>query len=160
MLTAGNRAERVRFAEQQLAMIAADFTYTNRLVFSDEAHFLLNGHVNHQNYRLWDDHNPHAYEEDELHPDKVTVWAAIGKGGVIIGPIFDPVSEKGTINGDSYLELLKNVLKPDSELRGILGTMIFQQDGAPPHYCKKVLIHLPKSSIAKLINAMLRYATG
>jgi hypothetical protein len=96
----------MRLAQDHLRLIEGDFTFLNRLMFSDEAHFMLNGHVNHQNFRYWDEHNPHCYEEDDLHPQRTTVWAAIGKMGVI-GPIFDPVGPKKTVTKESYLHLLE-----------------------------------------------------
>jgi len=106
LLNRGDREIRVRVATEHLRLLNIDFTLLGRLMFSDEAHFLLNGHVNHQNFRYWDDHNPHRYEEDALHPERVTVWAAIGKDGVI-GPVFDSVGPKRTVTWESYLHLLQ-----------------------------------------------------
>ncbi|GBM63013.1 hypothetical protein AVEN_12287-1 [Araneus ventricosus] len=42
-------------------------------LWSDEAHFFLNGHVNTHNCRIWAEETPHAIQEQPLHPDKVTV---------------------------------------------------------------------------------------
>lgn len=78
-------------------------------MFSDEAHFHLTGYVNSQNYRFWDVKPPkEAITEQEQFPKRLTVWAAIGKEGVI-GPFFDVVGPKKTVTGASYLEMLKNV---------------------------------------------------
>ncbi|GFV67521.1 hypothetical protein TNCV_4622011 [Trichonephila clavipes] len=44
-----------------------------RILFSDEAHFWLNGYVNKQNCRIWSEANPQVYVETPLHPEKLTV---------------------------------------------------------------------------------------
>ncbi|GFU67585.1 DUF4817 domain-containing protein [Trichonephila clavipes] len=54
---------------------------------SDEAHFWLNGYVNKQHCRIWNEANPQVYVETQLHPEKLTVWCALWAGG-IIGPYF------------------------------------------------------------------------
>ncbi|GFT41699.1 putative transposable element [Trichonephila clavipes] len=47
--------------------------FHKRILFSDEAHFWLNGYVNKQNYRIWSEANPQVYVETPLHPEKLTV---------------------------------------------------------------------------------------
>lgn len=42
-------------------------------MLSDEAHFWLNGYVNKQNCRIWDEEQPEEVKELPLHPDKTTV---------------------------------------------------------------------------------------
>ncbi|GFU50102.1 uncharacterized protein TNCV_3210901 [Trichonephila clavipes] len=37
--------------------------FHNRILFSDEAHFWLNGYVNKQNCRIWSEDNPQVYVE-------------------------------------------------------------------------------------------------
>ncbi|GFX63564.1 putative transposable element [Trichonephila clavipes] len=61
--------------------------FHKRILFSDEAHFWLNGYVNKQNCRIWSEANPQVYVETPLHPEKLTVWCALWAGG-IIGPYF------------------------------------------------------------------------
>ncbi|GFW79538.1 prolow-density lipoprotein receptor-related protein 1 [Trichonephila clavipes] len=46
-------------------------------LFSDEAHFWLNGYVNKQNCRIWSEANPQVYVETPLHPEKLTVRLAV-----------------------------------------------------------------------------------
>ncbi|GFX96155.1 hypothetical protein TNCV_2290441 [Trichonephila clavipes] len=48
--------------------------FHKRILFSDEAHFWLNGYVNKQNGRIWSEANPQVYVETPLHPEKLTVW--------------------------------------------------------------------------------------
>ncbi|GFT91091.1 hypothetical protein TNCV_2008941 [Trichonephila clavipes] len=47
--------------------------FHKRILFSDEAHFWLNGYVNKQNCRIWSEANPQVYVETSLHPEKLTV---------------------------------------------------------------------------------------
>ncbi|GFV15911.1 uncharacterized protein TNCV_988941 [Trichonephila clavipes] len=61
--------------------------FHKRILFSDEAHFWLNGYVNKHNCRIWSEANPQVYVETPLHPEKLTVWCALWAGG-IIGPYF------------------------------------------------------------------------
>ncbi|GFU82498.1 hypothetical protein TNCV_433421 [Trichonephila clavipes] len=57
--------------------------FHKRILFSDEAHFWLNGYVNKQNCRIWSEANPQVYVETPLHPEKLTVWCALWVGGII-----------------------------------------------------------------------------
>ncbi|GFX90935.1 transposable element Tc3 transposase [Trichonephila clavipes] len=57
--------------------------FHKRILFSDEAHFWLNGYVNKQNCRIWSEANPQVYVETPLHPEKLTVWCALWAGAVV-----------------------------------------------------------------------------
>ena len=74
----------VNWAEQQLEN---DSEFFRKIIFSDEAHFWLNGFVNKQNMRYWSDSNPHVLHESSEHHEKITVWCGLWAGGVI-GPYF------------------------------------------------------------------------
>ncbi|GFY24882.1 hypothetical protein TNCV_2690731 [Trichonephila clavipes] len=78
---------RRRFVEWAQNEIAVVSDFHKRILFSDEAHFWLNGYVNKQNCRIWSEANPQVYVETPLHPEKLTVWCALWAGG-IIGPYF------------------------------------------------------------------------
>ncbi|KFM74482.1 hypothetical protein X975_03865, partial [Stegodyphus mimosarum] len=49
--------------------------------------FYLNGIVNTQNCRIWDDKSPHAVTAIPLHSPKVTVWCGF-TAEFIVGPFF------------------------------------------------------------------------
>ena len=55
--------------------------------FSDEAHFHLSDCVNKQNMQYLSERNPRELHERPLHLDRVMVWCAISRVG-IIGPYF------------------------------------------------------------------------
>ncbi|GFW52219.1 hypothetical protein TNCV_2426661 [Trichonephila clavipes] len=58
--------------------------FHKRILFSDEAHFWLNGCVNKQNCRIWSEANPQVYVKTPLHPEKLTVWCALWAGGILL----------------------------------------------------------------------------
>ncbi|GFT02857.1 putative DD41D transposase [Trichonephila clavipes] len=91
---------RRRFVEWAQNEIAVVPDFHKRILFSDEAHFWLNGYVNKQNCRIWSEANPQVYVETPLHPEKLTVWCALCSGG-IIGPYFFKNDEDHnvTVNG-------------------------------------------------------------
>ncbi|GFU00313.1 transposable element Tc3 transposase [Trichonephila clavipes] len=66
---------RRRFVEWAQNEIAVVPNFHKRILFSDEAHFWLNGYVNKQNCRIWSEANPQVYVETPLHPEKLTkLW--------------------------------------------------------------------------------------
>ncbi|GFV48571.1 putative DD41D transposase [Trichonephila clavipes] len=74
----------VDWAQNEIAVVP---DFHKRILFSDEAHFWLNGYVNKQNCCIWSEANPQVYVETPLHPENLTVWCALWAGG-IIGPYF------------------------------------------------------------------------
>ncbi|GFU70663.1 hypothetical protein TNCV_528161 [Trichonephila clavipes] len=75
---------RRRFVEWAQNEIAVVTDFHKRILFSDEAHFRLNGYVNKQNCRIWSEANPQVYVETPLHPEKLTVWCALWAGGILL----------------------------------------------------------------------------
>ncbi|GFT45908.1 uncharacterized protein TNCV_2250481 [Trichonephila clavipes] len=74
---------RRRFVERAQNEIAIVPDFHKRILFSDEAHFWLNGYVNKQNCRIWSEANPQVYVETPLHPEKLIVWCALWAGGIL-----------------------------------------------------------------------------
>ncbi|GFX62415.1 uncharacterized protein TNCV_1381401 [Trichonephila clavipes] len=85
-------------AQNEIAVVP---DFHKRILFSDDAHFWLNGYVKKQNCRIWSEANPQVYVETPLHPEKLTAWCALWAGG-IIGPYFFKNYEghNVTVNGD------------------------------------------------------------
>ncbi|GFW93446.1 hypothetical protein TNCV_46491 [Trichonephila clavipes] len=71
----------VKWARNEIAIVP---DFHKRILFSDEAHFWLNGYVNKQNCRIWSEANPQVYVETPLHPEKLTVWCALWAGGILL----------------------------------------------------------------------------
>ncbi|GFU14476.1 transposable element Tcb1 transposase [Trichonephila clavipes] len=71
----------VKWAQNEIAVVP---DFHKRILFSDEAHFWLNGYVNKPNCRIWSEANPQVYVETPLHPEKLTVWCALWAGGILL----------------------------------------------------------------------------
>ncbi|GFX90626.1 DUF5641 domain-containing protein [Trichonephila clavipes] len=71
----------IEWAQNEIAVVP---DFHKRILFSDEAHFWLNGYVNKQNCRIWNEANPQVYVETPLHPEKLTVWCALWAGGILL----------------------------------------------------------------------------
>ncbi|GFX28457.1 hypothetical protein TNCV_1152661 [Trichonephila clavipes] len=69
---------RRRFVEWAQNEIAVVPDFHKRILFSDEAHFWLNGYVNKQNCRIWSEANPQVYVETPLHTEKLTLVRFVG----------------------------------------------------------------------------------
>ncbi|GFW85965.1 putative DD41D transposase [Trichonephila clavipes] len=126
--------------------------FHKRILFTDEAHFWLNGYVNKQNCRIWSEANPQVYVETPLHPEKLTVWCALWAGG-IIGPYFFKNDEghNVTVNGDRYRALITNFFIPELNNHDVqeLG---FQQDGATCHTARATIDLLKNTFGDRLIS--------
>ncbi|GFV15847.1 putative transposable element [Trichonephila clavipes] len=120
----------VEWAQNEIAVVP---NFHKRILFSDEAHFWLNGYVNKQNCRIWSEANPQVYVETPLHPEKLTVWCALWAGG-IIGPYFFKNDEGHNVivNGDRYRAMITNFFIPELNNHNVQ-ELWFQQDGATCH---------------------------
>lgn len=61
------------FAEIFLKLIADDSLFVDRIVWTDEANFKLNGHVNRHNCLYYAVENPHVFITEEMNAPGVTV---------------------------------------------------------------------------------------
>jgi hypothetical protein len=76
---------------------------------------------------------------EELHVPGVTVWAGSWVQGVV-GPLFI----EGTVTANFYLELLQTTVVPELEHHYDLGSVIWQQNGAPLHFGRNVRTFIDK----------------
>ncbi|GFY35858.1 transposase [Trichonephila clavipes] len=88
--------------------------FHKRILFSDEAHFWLNGYLNKQNCRIWSEANPQVYVETPLHPEKLTV------------------------NGDRFRAMITNFFIPELNNHDVQ-ELWFQQDGATCHTARATI---------------------
>ncbi|GFT24852.1 uncharacterized protein TNCV_3021381 [Trichonephila clavipes] len=130
------------FSLQFLARLEVDPEWPWNILWTDEAHFHLDGSVNTHNCRIWETDNPHSTLRVPLHSPKVTVWCGFS-ASFILGPYFfeelgagGPVS--CSITGQRYASLLRNKIIPDLQARQCLSRIIFMQDGAHPHITRCV----------------------
>uniref|UniRef100_A0AAZ1XQX5 Transposase Tc1-like domain-containing protein n=1 Tax=Oreochromis aureus TaxID=47969 RepID=A0AAZ1XQX5_OREAU len=99
---------RTEFAEWAKQKLEQDPQFTQKILFSDEANFYVNGEVNKQNHRYWSDTNPHWMDPSKtVGTTKVMVWCGIW-GTTIVGPFFI----NGNLKATGYLKLLHDDVFP------------------------------------------------
>ncbi|GFY24640.1 putative transposable element [Trichonephila clavipes] len=123
----------VEWAQNEIAVVP---DFHKRILFSNEAHFWLNGYVN---KLRWSEANPQVYVETLLHPEKLTVWCALWAGG-IIGPYFfkNDEGDNVTVNGDWYRAMITNFFIPELNNHDV-HELWFQQDGATCHTARATI---------------------
>ena len=98
------------------------------MCFSDEATFHVSGKVNKHNIRIWGSQNPCEVLERERDSPKINVWCGL-MHNQIIGPF---IFAESTVTANIYLDMLKHYVVP--QLEEFQLRVVFQQDGAPPHW--------------------------
>lgn len=120
--------------------------------FSDEAHFHISGCVNKQNMRYWSDTNPRELHQRPLHCERVTVWCAVSRVG-IIGPYFFEENERTvTVNAARYTEMINGFFLPNLAEMDV-GDVWFQQDGATAHTARCSMDLLRQHFAGRLISS-------
>ncbi|GFV69987.1 transposable element Tc3 transposase [Trichonephila clavipes] len=111
------------WAQNEIAVV---LDFHKRILFSDEAHFWLNGYVNKQNCRIWSEANPQVYVETPLHSEKLTVCALYE----LVESFFkNNEGHNVTVNGDRYRAMITNFFIPVLNNHAVQ-ELWFQQDGA------------------------------
>ncbi|GFU19326.1 uncharacterized protein TNCV_3032481 [Trichonephila clavipes] len=130
------------FSLQFLARLEVDPEWPWNILWTDKAHFHLDGSVNTHNCRIWETDNPHSTLRVPLHSPKVTAWCGFS-ASFILGPyFFEELGAGGpvtcSITGQRYASLLRNKIIPDLQARQCFSRILFKQDGAPPHITRCV----------------------
>ena len=123
---------RVSMCETLLEKTEEDENFLEKIIFSDESTFRLDGIVNRHNCRIWGEEKPGETFQRSHSSPKVNVWMGISSQR-IHGPFFFD----GNITGENYLDMLQRSFLPQLS-RFEKRQAFFQQDGAPPHYAKSV----------------------
>ncbi|GFW07462.1 uncharacterized protein TNCV_3915951 [Trichonephila clavipes] len=142
MLEPGDPQQRLDFANEFLLRYDADNDWPLRILWTDEAHFTLNGSINTKNCVHWGETNPHAVAPVPLFDAKVTVWCGI-TATFVLGPFFfeetTPIGPATcSVTGSRYAAMLKNYVLPELRRRNALNDIVWMQDGAPPHIARSV----------------------
>ena len=124
-ITDGDKVHRLEFANWLLT----NEDLIQRILWSDEANFTLDGSINRHNCVIWSPSPVNVLVSKGLHPEKVTVWCGISSTFVLQPYFFD-----STVTGNNYLGMLEQHMLPQLDEKGIKNSTIFQQDGAPPHF--------------------------
>ena len=88
--------------------------FSKFVIFSDVAHFQMDGYMNKQNCRYWSDGKPQELQEATQYSEKITVWCGFWWGEVI-GPHFFE-NDKGnavTVNSERYRSMMENFFWPE-----------------------------------------------
>ncbi|CAH1955285.1 unnamed protein product [Acanthoscelides obtectus] len=122
-LRGADHFSRRTFSDWLLEHRQIDANFSPKIMFSDEAHFTLNGTVNNQNCRIWANENPREYQEQPMHPQKVhhrTFFFENAAGDAV------------TVNSERYHVMIEDYFLP--QLEGMdMDDVYFQQDGATCH---------------------------
>ena len=132
----GDHAQRVEFC----TWIADHPRLCKNILFTDEAIFTRSGYYNSHNFHWWSEENPKKTVKRHFqHRFSVNVWC-----GVIDSCLIGPFVFEGRLTGEVYVNFLRNELPLLLEEVPLMHRrrMIYQQDGAPPHFSKQVMDHL------------------
>jgi hypothetical protein len=125
----GDNRKRYDFAVDILNKIDKGEQFLHPVMFSNEATFRVLGRAHRHNLRKWANKRPPDFVEHERGSPKVNVWCALTRDHVI-GPYF--FAER-TVTSHNYLDMLQLLAVPKID-----DNVIFNQDGAPPHYSNTV----------------------
>lgn len=120
---------RVEFCTTLLNRLNDDTSFLDKICWTDEACFKINGHVNRHNSIYWASENPHIEIQHDVNVPGLTVWAGVCSNG-LIGPFFF----EGSVTGHNYTQMLQNEYLPAMNNLVDINETWLQQDGAPPHY--------------------------
>ena len=134
-----DHALRVSMAETLLEKISNEIDFLENIIFSDESTFFVNGVVNRHNCRVWGTEPPDETIEVCHSSPKVNVWK-----GISVTTVCGPFFIEGNVTGENYLDMLEKCFLPQM-FRRTARKAIFQQDGAPAHYSRRVREFLDKN---------------
>lgn len=116
--------------------IESDPQIVKHILFTDEAIFTRSGLRNTHNEHWWSAENPHKTTETNFqHRFSLNVWC-----GIIDEHLIGPYIFEDRLTGDAYASFLMNDLPALLEDVPLAHRrrMVFQHDGAPPHYSRQV----------------------
>ena len=137
---------RLQFCEVFLNQLREDENLVNKIIWTDESSFKLNGIVNRHNCVYWATNNPHVKMEQVLNLPGITVFAGILSAG-ILGPFFF----NGTVTENEYLRMLNEMVWPIVNHRADINEVIWMQNGAPLHYDVRVQLWLDEHFLGRWI---------
>ena len=152
-LTEADMAKCVTMCEWFCDTIKDNPDFLDHVWFSDEAHFLLSGHVNSKNNVYWGTAPLEEVLQRPLHSIRCTAWIAISKHGIIGPHWFEDENERAqTVNTEHYVAVPRKFWTSLGRRRGIYRDDQFQQDGATPHTSNHTLDWLRERFQERLIS--------
>jgi len=132
-LSEDDKRRRVVFANEIIRMIDEKPNLMQRIIWTDEAMFTLNGMINRRNFVYKAPANPFLRLSLPHKSVGVHVWIEFHSEGVIGPFIFDT-----NVTGASYLKMLETFAVPQVMQIADHNQFYWQQDGAPPHWAINV----------------------
>ncbi len=139
---------RVEFCELMLNEYREnDRRIFEKIIWTDEAQFKLNGFVNRHNCIYYDTENPKLIYEKQLNQPGLNVW-----GGFSLNTVYGPYFFENTITANAYLEMLRDYLLPGIKTHeDNFEELYYQHDGAPAHYAVSVREFLDREFDGRII---------
>ena len=107
-----------------------DITWFDKVIWSDEKWFVRRTRPNKQNERYWEPFDPEIEVDCRVQGDeKVMCWCGLINGKIIIHWF----NKNESVNGATYLKMLKTAVWPKVRAVATRNQYWFQQDGATPH---------------------------
>lgn len=104
-----------------------------KVIFSDECRFSLDGPDNFLSWQLWSSNNQQFRRRRAFGGGSIMIYGFIGNDGFLSIKRIE-----GNLNGEKYASLLNDIVIPELQIR--YGTdIIYQHDNARPHISKSVL---------------------
>lgn len=128
--------KRVQFCQTLLLRDVEDPLFLKSVLWTDESQFTKNGITNFHNLHEWSHENPYNKKTTSFQRRfSVNVWA-----GVIQNTLIGPKIIPERLNSQSYLEFLQQTNPEilDNVPLTVRNRVIYQQDGAPPHFGRQV----------------------
>lgn len=95
--------------------------------------------------------NPRELHEKPLHAERVTVWCALSRTG-IIGPWFFEENDRAvTVTSERYIQMIQEFFLPKLDELGVRNVW-FQQDGATAHTARASMALLREHFPQRLIS--------
>lgn len=133
-LTDDNKVRRLSFCHPEIGRIGADAGHLQLLVFSDEAAFHLDRHVNCQCTHFWSKTNPHFVTTGAVNSPGVTVRCGLWREGGIGQFLSTALSQPILTSTSSKIFFARACVK----YHMLKEVCILQQDGATAHFTAKV----------------------
>ena len=139
---------RLEFCETWQTRLKEDSMFHQKIVWSNEAKFHINGSVHTHNCTFVSEENPNNPTEYTANSPSVNVWGAVWNDE-IVGPVFFETA----LTSEDYLKLLNKYVYPYIVTQLSAHDLIFQQDGTRPYFTREVRDdlnkHLPKKWIGR-----------
>lgn len=139
-LTDQNKMERVAFCQEMIRRLQDDPNILRKILFTDEAAFTTAGMFNRKNKHFWATANPNKKQIVRIQGRRsIHIWC-----GMLDNRILGPVVIENNLNGERYLDLLRNEIEQILEELPlqVWNDIIWHQDGAPPHNSIEVVNYL------------------